>query len=149
MSTPIDAITWIAALDGGKALIWRNEGFDDQPNLKLVDQDELDNPPAHDHSSDRPGRISKTGGARSAVEHADGHMQAKHDFVQSMVGRLNREAEKGSFDRLVLLAPAHVLGEARPHYSPALKDKLLERERDVVNQSTDKIEAQFVAALAE
>lgn len=149
MSTPIDAITWVAALDGGKALIWRNEGFDDQPNLKLVDQDALDNPPAHDHSSDRPGRISKTGGARSAVEHTDGHAQAKHDFVQSVIARLNREADKGAFNRLVLLAPAHVLGEARPHYSAALKTGLIERERDVVHQSTDKIEAQFVAALAQ
>lgn len=149
MSTPIDAITWVAALDGGKALIWRNEGFDDQPNLKLVDQDALDNPPAHDHDSDRPGRIVKASGAHSAVEHTDGHTQAKHDFVQSVIARLNREADKGAFDRLVLLAPAHVLGEARPHYSPALKKALLERERDVVHQSTDKIEAQFVAALAQ
>ncbi|WP_417490363.1 host attachment protein [Maricaulis sp.] len=149
MSTPIDAITWVAALDGGKALIWRNEGFDDQPNLKLVDQDELDNPPAHDHSSDRPGRVIKASGAHAAVEHTDGHSQAKHNFVQSAIARLNQAAEKGAFDRLVLLAPAHVLGEARPHYSDALKKHLIERERDVVNQSTDKIEAQFIAALAE
>jgi protein required for attachment to host cells len=148
VSTPIDAITWVAALDGGKMLIWRNEGFDDQPNLQLVDQDTLHNPPARDHSSDRPGRISKTGGARAAVGHTDGHKQAEHDFVQSVIAQLNQAAEKGSFDRLVLLAPAPVLGAARPHYSEALKKTLIERERDVVNQSTDKIEAQFVAALA-
>jgi protein required for attachment to host cells len=147
VSTPIDAITWLAALDGGKALIWRNEGFDDQPNLKLVDQAALDNPPAHDHESDRPGRISKTGGARSAVEHTDGHEQAKHDFVQSVIAGLNRAAEAGKFHRLVLLAPAPVLGEARPHYSAALKKGLVERERDVVHQSTEQIEAQFIAAL--
>ncbi|WP_339740301.1 host attachment family protein [uncultured Maricaulis sp.] len=149
MSTPIDAITWVAALDGGKALIWRNEGFDDQPNLQLVDQDSQHNPPARDHSSDRPGRVFKTGGNRAAMEHTDGHRQAEHDFVQSVIAQLNREAGKGSFDRLVLLAPAPVLGAARPHYSEALKKTLIERERDVVNQSTDKIEAQFVAALTE
>lgn len=149
MSTPIDAVTWVAALDGGKALIWRNEGFDDQPNLKLVEQHDLDNPPAHDRGSDRPGRITKASGAHSAVEHADGHEQAKLDFVEAVVERLNHGAQKGEFDRLVLMAPAQVLGEARPHYSAALKKGLVERDRDVAHQPTDKIEAQFIAALAQ
>ncbi len=147
MTTLIDTITWVAALDGGKALIWRNEGFDDQPNLKLVEQHSLDNPPAHEQGTDRPGRISKGPGGRAAVEHADGHQQAKQDFIQAVIGRLNRAAETGEFGRLLLLAPAPVLGEARPHYSSALKQVLLERDRDVVNQPTPKIDAQVVAAL--
>ena len=147
MSTLIDTITWIAALDGGKALIWRNEGFDDQPNLKLVEQHSLKNPPAHNHGSDRPGRISKGSAGRAAVEHTDGHEQAKHDFIQAVIGRLNQAADTGEFGRLLLLAPAHVLGEARPYYSSALKQVLLERDRDVVHQPTGKIDAQVVAAL--
>lgn len=147
MTSMIDTLTWVAALDGGKALIWRNEGFDDQPNLKLVEQYSLDNPPAHTLGSDRPGRISKGSAGRAAVEHRDGHKQAKQDFVQAVIGRLNRSAEKGEFDRVLLLAPAHVLGEARPHYCAALQKGLIERERDVVHQPTSKIDAQVVAAL--
>tara|TARA_R110000868_G_scaffold6550_8_gene37089 strand:- start:5248 stop:5697 length:450 start_codon:yes stop_codon:yes gene_type:complete len=147
MSTPIDAITWIAAIDGGKALIWRNEGFDDQPNLKLLEQHSLDNPPARDQGSDQPGRVASAGGGRSAVEERDGHVQAKTSFVDAMIGHLNQAADKGLFDRLVLLAPAPVLGEARRHYSPALSKAVIERERDVVHQPIDKIDAQVVAAL--
>jgi protein required for attachment to host cells len=148
MSTPIDAITWIAAIDGGKALIWRNEGFDDQPNLKLLEEHSLDNPPAHEQGADQPGRIAKASGGRSAVEVRDGHAQAKSGFIDAIIAHLNTAAERGSYDRLVLLAPAPVLGEARPHYSPALQKAVIERERDVVHQPMDKIDAQVIAALA-
>ncbi|WP_203290838.1 host attachment family protein [Maricaulis parjimensis] len=147
MKPSIDAVTWVAALDGAKALIWRNEGFDDQPNLKLLERFEDDNPADRDQSADRAGRLSDPAGGRSAVGDTDLHTLAKSRFVERVMHLLNASADNGDFDRVLVLAPAKVLGEARSHYSDALKALLLEQPVDVVNQPMDRIDAQVVAAL--
>ena len=147
MSSPIDAVTWVAALDGGKALIWRNEGFDDHPNLQLLDEKSLNNPPARDLANDRPGRMADTEHGKSSMTQTDDHELDKTRFVETVIDQLNGSAAKGEFDRLLVLAPASILGMARPRYSEALSSRLIERERDVVHQPTEKIDAQFIAAM--
>ena len=143
MTTTIDAVTWVAALDGGKLLVWKNEGFDDQPNLKLLDERDPDTPPDRELATDRPGRMHDSGpNARSGLDETDFHEQEKNRFIRAAVDRLNAAAESEDFDRLLLLAPPSVMGEARNHYSDKLADRLIEHTKDVVNQPMDKIEAQ-------
>jgi protein required for attachment to host cells len=147
MKTLIDAVTWVAAFDGGKALIWRNEGFDDQPNLKLVTGMHTDNPPDREHGKDRPGRFADPTHGRSAVGQTDLHLQTKTRFVESVINRLNSAAAAGDFDRILLLAPASALGDARPHYSDTLARKTIEYDADVVHQPIQKIDARVIEAL--
>ena len=147
MGTLQDRETWVAAFDGGKALIWRNEAFDDQPNLQLLKQFEQDTPPASELATDRPGRFADVGEGKSAAEQTDFHGQAKAQFIEGVIDHLNQAAAKGAFERLLILAPASALGDARAHYSADLKARLVERERDVVHQPTDRIEPHVTEAL--
>lgn len=148
MTAAIDTMTWVAALDGGKLLLWRNEGFDDQPNLLLLEEHDPGTPASRELGTDRPGRMSDDGhNQHSAMDETDLHKQVKNRFIRAMVEKLNEAAEAKKFDRLVLLAPAKVLGAARPHYSDKLADRLIEHPRDVVNQPMDKIEARVIEAL--
>lgn len=145
--TPIDAVTWIAAFDGGKALIWRNEGFDDQPNLKLVETLGTENPPDHDQGEDKPGRFPDPTHGRSAVGQTDYHQLTKERFVDEVVEHLNAACAGDKFDRLVVMAPARALGEARTQFSDALAARVVEDAVDVVHEPVDKIEKRFIEAV--
>lgn len=147
MKAPIDAVTWVAAFDGGKAVIWHNEGFDDQPNLKMIETLELENPPDREQGVDRPGRYSDAQLGRSAFAETDFHQQAKERFVKRVVERLNEAAGGKKFDRLLLMAPAAALGDARPHYSGALKERLIEHSGDYVHEPMERIDARVTEAL--
>lgn len=144
---PIDAVTWVAAFDGGKALIWRNEGFDDQPNLKLVESLGTDNPPDRDQGEDRPGRFPDPTHGRSAVGQTDFHEQTKARFVDEVVEHLNAACADDRFDRLIVMAPDKALGEARTQFSEALAACLIEDAVDVVHEPVDKIEKRVVEVL--
>ena len=147
-------ITWIAVFDGGKALVFENQGFDDAVDLRLVNRFDNDNPPDREQTTDAPGRMpdagsgAKDGGVdaqaahgRSAMEQTDRHELEKLRFTDRFVDRLNVEAERKSFDRLVLIAAHRTLGEARERYSHRLTRRLLvEEAKDVVNEPADAIE---------
>ncbi|MEA1940757.1 MAG: host attachment family protein [Pseudomonadota bacterium] len=145
--TPIDAVTWVAAFDGGKALIWRNEGFDDQPNLKLVEELGTENPPDRDQGEDRPGRFPDPTHGRSSVGQTDYHQLTKERFIDEVVAHLNKACAGNKFDRLVVMAPDRALGEARKQFSDALAEVVIEDAVDVVHEPVDKIEKRFVAVL--
>jgi protein required for attachment to host cells len=79
----------------------------------------VDSPLMHQQSadlgSDRPGASLHTG---SSAHHAlaprhDPHVLEKEKFAHSIARRLNAEAAAGAFDKLVLVAPPHVLSAIR------------------------------------
>lgn len=146
---PIDAVTWVAAFDGGKALIWHNEGFDDQPNLKLVETLGIENPPDHDQGEDKPGRFPDPAHGRSSVSQTDYHQLTKERFIDEVVEHLNKACAQKKFDRLVVMAPDKALGEARKEFSDALAEIVIEDAVDVVHEPVDKIEKRVVAALTD
>jgi protein required for attachment to host cells len=112
--------TWVAAADGGKAMIFVNDGSDSAPALTILSKDELDNPSARQQGTDRPGRRPDAGvGQRSALEATDWHELGKEQFVQDFAARLDRAAASGRFERLVLAAPPKVLGQLRAALSAA------------------------------
>ena len=71
MTTGPDREMWIVAADGGKALIYRNNGFDDMPDLRLVDADTEYVPKNREIFSDKPGRRRDDGHGYSAMEQDD------------------------------------------------------------------------------
>ncbi|MHA6287749.1 host attachment family protein [Maricaulis sp. CAU 1757] len=147
MNPTIDAVTWVVALDGGKLLRWKNEGFDDHPNLKLLEERDPDTPPDRELAADKPGRMHDDGSGRSSMDETNFHDQEKNRFIRSAIEGLNEAAERKEFDRLVLLAPPTVLGEARQHYSDQLSELLVEHGKDVVNQPVSEIEKRVKDAL--
>lgn len=125
MSPDRRKITWVAVADGGKALFLVNEGTDAAPVLTVLVKDEIDNPSARAQGADRPGRRAGAGaGQRSAMETTDWHELGEERFVRDFAERLNRFAERGRFERLILAAPPKVLGQLRPALSAKVTDRL-------------------------
>lgn len=138
----IDHDTLVMVVDGGKMLLFRNEGDATYPHLKVEDQAALDNPADRDQASDVPGRaFSSVGKVRSAVEQTDFHQQAEDRFAADAVARLNARALAGEYERLIIVAPPRMLGEMRKHYHKALAERLAgEIAKDLTGHHSPEIE---------
>ena len=134
---------WVAIADGAKALIAVNEGTRLRPSLRILKKTELDNPPAREQGSDRPGRMPDTGtGQRSAMEETDWHDFAEERFAADFARMLNEAAAAGRFDKLVLIAPDRALGRLRPALDRTVADRLVaEHHKDLTKHPVPEIES--------
>ena len=138
----IDHDTLVIVIDGGKMLLFRNEGDADYPNLRVEEATENVNPADRDQHTDAPGRaFASVGSARSAVSETDFHDLAEDRFAADAVELLNRRALANEFERLIVVAPPAVLGEMRKHYNKALGARLVgEIAKDLTGHSGPDIE---------
>ncbi|MGI3168264.1 host attachment family protein [Pseudooceanicola sp. C21-150M6] len=143
---PFDA--WVLIADGEKALFLRNLTDGQDPHLEVVRKEEQDNPKDIDQSANRPGRMNDTGvGQRSALDDTDWHELAKERFADDLADLLYRQAHKGRFDRIVLVAPPKTLGELRKVLHKEVADKVIaEVPKTLTNHPLDEIEAALKAA---
>ena len=143
-------ITWVPVADGAKALILVNDGTDRAPVLRVVAKNEIENPPAREQGTDKPGRRSGFGPSQlSAMETTDWHEFGEGRFVAEFAARLNRAAQRGLFERLILVAPPRVLGRLRPALSaPAAACVVAEIGSDLTGHPVDEIEKNIAKALA-
>jgi len=137
---PHDA--WILVGDGEKALVLRNEGDEDYPDLRTLNVFAQENPPTHEQGSDRPGRMADNGaGQRSAVQDADWHTLAKHQFAKDVAHRMYAAAHAGKFAKLVVVAPPLVLGDLRKEWHSEVADRVIaEIDKTLTNHPIGKIE---------
>ncbi len=138
-----ERVTWVAVLDGSKALLFEDKGFTDAPDLHLMDKAEYDPVPDRDIKTDAPGRMPDPGpGQRSAMEEADFHQQAEQRFVCAFAESLNQAALKNRFDRLVLMASPRAMGWLRSClHETAARRIFREITGDYTNHPTLKLEA--------
>ena len=141
--------TWVLIADGEKALFLRNSVDAISPTLDVVRKDENDNPSNFDQSTDRPGRKPDAGvGQRSAMEETDWHRLAKERFARDLADLLYAYAHRGAFDRIVLVAAPHVLGDLRDNLHKEVREKVVaEVPKDLANHPLDKIEKMLKDAL--
>ncbi len=134
--------TWVLIADGEKALFLRNDLDDMNPDLNVVRIETQDNPPDREQSANRPGRVQDTGvGQRSALEDTDWHQLAKERFADDLADILYRQAHKGAFDRIVLVAPPNILGELRSKLHKEVASRVVaEVDKTLTNHPLDKIE---------
>jgi protein required for attachment to host cells len=112
--------------DGQKALFLRNKGTAHQVKLEVEQILQQDNPATREQGTDRPGRsVSSVGTARSAVEEVDWHHIAKERFAGEIAEALYRHAHDNRFDKLVVIAPAKVLGNLRKAFHAEVTDKIV------------------------
>jgi protein required for attachment to host cells len=108
-------ITWILVADGKRARILHNDG----PGLGLTavpgGEHSIELKPSREMTSDKPGRTQESAtSSRHAIEpRVDWHRFEKTKFAQSMAKILDEAGARGSFDRLVLVAPPRTLGDLR------------------------------------
>lgn len=130
------AKVWYVIADGGRARFVERDEKGAFRTLSSFVSTEL-----HDRSGDlgrdRPSRVRESASpSRHAIEPKhDLHTAAKEDFVRQVVAELEGAHGEGSFDELVLVAPARVLAQLKEELSKPLA-KLL---RDDVQKDLTKI----------
>jgi len=90
---------------------------------------------AHDLVSDRPGRTFESArpGSHGIVPRHDPHQIEKKTFAQFVARQLCLAAANDAFDRLVLVAPAHVLNDIETALDEPTLQKVVGRlAKDVV-----------------
>jgi protein required for attachment to host cells len=118
--------TWYVVSDGGRARILQKRDSQDAFDTQI----ELVSANIHSHThelgAEPPGRAHEsTGGAHHAVEpRQDLHRAEKRSFVDEVARVLNEASHKDAFDRLILVAPAHALGELNHALDAGTKRKV-------------------------
>jgi len=117
--------TLIVVGDGRKALFLRNLGA--QMDIKLEVERRLLHtaPPTREMGTDRPGRTSGPGDARSAVEQTDWHQIEEDRFVDTIAGVLARAAADDPNLRIAIVLPPKALGHLRSAMSAALQKHVI------------------------
>lgn len=134
--------TWVVVADGEKYLVLRNILDEEHTDLRVIGMDEIDNPPAHELSSDRAGRMYDDGpGAKSAMQETDWHRVEKANFAHELAGKLEDWAQAGRYDGIVVVADPRSLGELRAAYGAQTKARLKgEIDKDLTNMPVEAIE---------
>lgn len=133
----------ILIADGEKFLFLRNQGDLQNPALIVEISGEHPVQSTHEQGSDQPGRaFATTGSRRSAMEQTDFHQIGKDHFATEAAGLLNRLAQAGDFEELIVVAPPRTLAELRKHYDKAVSSRIVaEIDKDLTKHPTNEIAA--------
>lgn len=140
--TQIDNGTWVLIADGEKALFLENKTDGQDPFFEVFREEEQDNPPNREQVANRPGRFNDGPSVhRSAVADTDWHELAKDRFAHDLADILYKQAHKGRFSKLVIVAPPNTLGELRQELHQEVTQKVIvEVPKTLTNHPIDEIE---------
>lgn len=143
--------TWILVADGAHAKVFEHLG--PGKGFKVLEELKFEQEPlqAQEIMADRPGRsFASAGTARSAMEYSSDPVQVRERrFVENVAEELDKQLQKGAFDRLIVAAAPTALGDLRPAFSKGLKDVIMaELPKDLTNVPTPKLEGHFADILA-
>lgn len=146
----LKAGAWVLVADGQKALFLKNEMDAQDPHLVVTRIEEQENPPDRAQGTDRPGRMADKGpGQRSALAETDFHQLAKERFAGDLADILYRQAHRGAYDTLVIVAPPQVLGELRRALHKEVAARVVaEIDKTLTNHPIDEIERRVQEALS-
>ena len=146
----LSAKTRVLVADGAHALVLRNDGDAQSPNLRLVRAYEQDNPATRDQGADKPTRTQDSFGRRSSIETTDWHRVAEDRFVHQIAEDMAADLARGEFEDFILVAPPIALGEFRKASNAALaKATTLEIHKDLTKHPLDEVEKIITKALAD
>lgn len=136
---PIPHDTTILVVDGGHLQVLRNRGTDAAPELELLHEQAMKNPPSRAMGTDAPGRsFGSAVPKRSAYADADYHQRREDRFGHQA---LETVASLGRQDRpLILIAPPHMLGVLREDLDSKAQGRVLaEIAKDFAQRNADEI----------
>ncbi len=135
--------TWVLVADGEKALFLVNDGDDQDPNLRVRRIEAQDNPPTREQAANRPGHVSESAGPGGhSYDDTDWHAFEKDRFATEVAEILYRQAHRGAFERLVIVAGPAVLGTLRGALHSEVASKVVrEISKTLTNHPIDRIEA--------
>ncbi|MCX8224784.1 MAG: host attachment family protein [Sulfitobacter sp.] len=134
--------TWVLIADGEKALFMVNETDGENPFLQVFREEEQENPPNREQAANRRGRFNDGPSVhRSAVDDTDWHQLSKDRFARELSDILYKQAHKGLFDKIVIVAPPKTLGELRDEMHQEVAAKVVgEIPKTLTNHPVDEIE---------
>ncbi|OYX76115.1 MAG: hypothetical protein B7Y82_14045 [Sphingomonadales bacterium 32-65-25] len=133
----------VLVMDGGKMLLFKNEGSEAEPMLNIVTHLVQDSAATRDQGSERPGRTHESVGTRrSSHEQTDFHQQDEDQFAAEAADMLKREVLAHHIDALLIVAAPRTLGELRKQLHTEVERRVIgEISKDVARRPTDEIMA--------
>ena len=145
LAIPHDALVFVG--DGQKALLLRNAGDAEFPNLVAERVFHDDNPPTHEQGTDRPGRGFESAGSerRSGMETTDWHDLEKHRFADRVAAVMERLVRARKMKDIIIVAPPRTLAELRHVFHADVKSRIVaEVDKDLTNHPVSEIEKHLV-----
>jgi protein required for attachment to host cells len=121
---------WYVVADGGRARILQKRGRQGDRQEAFDTRQEFVSANLHSHThelgTERPGRVreSATSAHHAVQPRQDLHQADKQSFVLEVAAVLNEASQRHEFDGLVLVAPAHALGDLRQALDGATQRKI-------------------------
>jgi protein required for attachment to host cells len=142
--------TWILVADGGRARILETTGKRQEVHAVVGSESRLDNPPSRELGRDAPGRVYESvGSTRHAVEpRRDPHKALEALFASQLATMLADYSARESFDRLIVVAPATMLGNLRKMIQPQVREKIIaEIDKDLTRVPNNEIASHVERAI--
>ncbi|WBO21077.1 host attachment family protein [Sphingomonas abietis] len=137
----IPSQSMVLVTDGRKRLFFRNEGDALAPSLVVISATENLNPKTRDQVTDSAGRVSSPVSGGGAIPSSDAHKVEEQRFAVETAQELNRGADAGDYEALILVAPPKTLGKLRKSIGPQVEKRLLrEIAKDVTGHPVGEIE---------
>ena len=150
MTLPNNALILVA--DGRKALFLRNQGDEQQIDLRTASHRERDDRKDSDIKTDASGQSpapAGTGLPGGTMGEPDFHQQEEDRFARDLAEKVNAMALAGQFDALVVVAPARTMGELRPLWHKEVGARIVgEHVKEMTDRPIPDIEALLVGEAA-
>jgi protein required for attachment to host cells len=137
----------VLVTDGRKTLFFRNEGDENQIDLRTEAFDEREDLPNSELKSDAAGSNAQSGGfGRPAYEETDFHQQEEDRWAVAAAEQVNKRVLQNNFDQLVIIAPPKTLGFIRKKLHKEAERRLLcEIPKEMTGRPIPDIEALLVS----
>ena len=147
---PLANNTLVLVTDGRKTLFFRNEGDQNQIDLRTEAVDEREDLDDKDMKTDAPGTVQQSAGyGHSTYEEVDFKQQEEDRWAHSAAEEVNRRALKNDFDALAIVAPPRTLGEIRKKLHKEAERRIVcEIPKEMTRRPIPDIEALLVGTTA-
>ena len=149
MALPHQALVLVA--DGRKMLFLRNQGDENQIDLRTEDHDERDDRKDREMKTDAPGAIGQSAGysGRVAYEETDFHQLDEDRWAKEAAERLRKRALDNDFEALAIIAPPKVLGVLRKEFHKEVERRIvLTLNKEMTDRPIPDIEELLVGEAA-
>lgn len=144
--------TLILVADGRKALFLRNQGDEQQIDLRTTSHQEREDRKDGDIKTDAAGQSpapAGTGLGGGTMGEPDFHQQEEDRFARDLADKINAMALASKFEALVVVAPARTMGELRPLWHKEVSARLAgEHVKEMTDRPVSDIEALLVGEAA-
>lgn len=136
----------VLVTDGRKTLFFRNEGDENQIDLRIEAFDEREDLPNSELKTDAAGSNAQSGGfGRPAYEETDFHQLEEDRWAVAAAEQVNRRVLQNDFDQLVVVAPPKTLGFIRKKlHKEAGRRLVCEIPKEMTRRPIPDIEALIV-----